>query len=343
MAKEKKATTQIIEKKDTKTQNITITLLVIACILLVIILLVVIKGHEAKLKDGKEIIASITGKDVTAEDLFDELKAQYGTNIVINTIDDYIANKEIPDNTEAKKYAKAQLDALKQQYEASGYDFSTVLTKYGYESETELLNVFVADYKKTKVVENYLIKKLTDDEIQKYYDEEVYGKLTAKHILIKPETTTSMTDDEKKAKEEEAKKKAEEIIQKLNDGASWSDLVKEYSNDTGSKDKEGLIENFEKDDVVEEFFTATLALKDGEYSKEPVKSTYGYHIILRVKQGEKAKLDDIKDEVKSKIVSEKLSDDSKLADNTWVNIRKDYKLEINDTKIKKIYESVIKG
>lgn len=328
-------------KVDSKTQNITITLLVIACLLLIIILMIVIKGHEAKLKDGKEIIASVDGKEITAEDLFDELKSQYGTNILINTIDDYIANNELEDSDAAKNYASAQMAALKQQYEAAGYDFDLVLANYGYDSEDELLQIFISDFKKNKVVENYLSENLTEDEINAYYENEIYGKLTVKHILIKPDTTTNMTTDEKTAAEEAAKTTAQEVIQKLNEGAAWADLVNEYSDDEASKAEEGLISEFEKDDVVEEFFDASIALEDGAYTQEPVKSTYGYHVILRVSQGEKPVLKDVLENVKANLVSNKLDADTELADKVWVQVRKDYKLEINDTKLEKIYNSII--
>ncbi len=324
---------------DKKTQNITITLLVIACLLLIIILVVIIKGHEAKLKDGKEIIASVEGKEITAEDLFGELKAQYGTNILINTIDDYIANKEFEDNDAAKKYASAQLAALKQQYESMGYKFSTILTNYGYESEDELLKVFISDYKKNKVIEKYIADHLSDDEINSYYEKEIHGKLTVKHILIKPASST--TSEEKQKAEEEAKAKAQEVIQKLNEGTAWAELVNTYSDDTASKAEEGLISNFDRDDVVTEFYDASLQLKDNEYTKEPVKSTYGYHVILKVSEGEKPTLESSKETVKNNLVSNKLQEDKQLADKTWVQIRKDYKLEINDTKMEKIYKSII--
>ena len=80
-------------KQEIIKQDFTIALLVIICLLLVVILIIIVKGHEAKLKDGKEIIASIDGKEITSEDLFDELKRQYGTNVLINQIDDFIDSK----------------------------------------------------------------------------------------------------------------------------------------------------------------------------------------------------------------------------------------------------------
>lgn len=299
-------------------------------------------GHEVKLEDGKEVVASVDGKKITAEDLFEDLKKQYGTNTVVNMIDDFIADTEIEDDDEAEEYAKSQVESMKYQYETYGYDFKDVLAQYGYANEDELLEVYKKSYKKELVVKKYLKEnKVTDDEIQKYYDDEIYGDYNAKHILIKSTATDDMTDEEKTAAEEEAKAKAEEVIQKLNDGTDWSTLVKEYSEDTGSVDNDGLIENFTKGDVVDEFFNSVKDLKDGEYTKSPVKSTYGYHIILRVSASEKPSLDDKKEEIIDALVENYLSNDDELYDDTWVEIRKSYNLEINDSTIEKNYNSII--
>ncbi len=299
-------------------------------------------GHEVELKDGKEVVASVDGKKITAEDLFDDLKKQYGTNTVVNMIDDFIADKEIKDDEEAKEYAEAQVESMKYQYEMYGYEFKDVLAQYGYSSEDELIEVYKKSYKKELVAKNYLKENnISDDEIQKYYDEEIYGDYNAKHILIKSTATDDMSDEEKKTAEENAKKKAEEVIEKLNNGTEWSTLVKEYSEDTGSVDGDGLIENFTKGDVVDEFFNSVKDLKDGEYTKSPVKSTYGYHVILRVSASEKPSLKDKKEEILDALVENYLSNDDELYDNTWVEIRKSYNLEINDSTIEKNYNNVI--
>lgn len=341
---EKKEATKemtLTKKYEFLKQDITIALLIILCILMLIFLILWVKGHEAKLKDGKEIIASIEGKEITAEELFDELKRQNGTNLIVNTVDDFIANKEITDSEEAKKYASAQLASLKQQYTAMGYDFNTILASNGYENEEELLTVFIADYKKNKVVENYISNHLTDEEINAYYENEIHGKITVKHILVKPDVASTATTDEKTQAEEAAKARAQEVIQKLNDGAAWADLVAEYSDDTASKPDDGLVEIADENSVVEEFYNASIALTDNEYSKEPVKSQFGYHVILKIKEDEKPSLEDSQEKIKTNLVSNKIAADTRLADKTWVQIRKDYNLEINDTKIEKIYNSII--
>lgn len=292
---------------------------------------------KVKLKDGKEVIASVKGKDITAEELFDELKEKYGSTVVIDMIDNFIVNKEIKDDDEAKEYAKAQVEQMKQQYESYGYEWDTVLSQYGYSSDSDLIDDYANDYKKQLVAKKYIKKDVSDDEINEYYEKEIYGNYTVKHILIKPDTNDDATDEEKEEAESKAKDKALEVIKKLDDGEKWADLVKEYSDDTGSKDDEGLIENFTKGDVVDEFFDATLELEDGKYTKEPVESTYGYHVILKVSNTEKPSLKDSKDKILDAIAENKLNNDKNLYNETWVKIREDYNLNIADSTVKSAY------
>lgn len=313
----------------------------IIILLLAINIILIINGHKVKLSDGKEIIASVDGKVFVADDLFDELKEQYGSNNLLNMVDKYIISKEVKDDSDAKTKAKENLESIRSQYESAGYEWETVLTQYGYSNEDELLNELTTSIQKENVAKQYLKDNLTDAEINEYYENQVYGTYTVKHILIKPATTDSMTDEEKSAAEDAAKAKAQEVIDKLNNGEDFTSLVKEYSEDTGSVDNEGLVENFTKGDVDDAFFTETNNLKNGEYSKEPVKSSYGYHVILRVSSTDKKALKDIKDEVMEKIVENKLSDDSTLYTKTWVDIRKKYNFTINDTTLKNAYEKTI--
>lgn len=343
----KKVETKKIGKKKTIgewfQENLNLIGGIVIVILLIINIVLIANGHKVKLSNGNEIIASVDGKDFVAEDLFDDLKDLYGSNSLLNLVDKFIVSKEIKDDSEARSKAKENLESIRSQYESAGYDWDTVLTQYGYENEDTLLEELMTSVKKEEVAKNYLKENLSDEEINKYYEDEVYGTYSAKHILIKPVTTDNMTDEEKNAAEEAAKNKAQEVINRLNNGEDFASLVKEYSEDEGSVDKEGLVENFTKGDVVDEFFNATAKLKDGEYTTEPVKSSYGYHVILRVSATEKKALKDIKDEVVEKIIEKKLAEDSSLYTKTWVEIRKKYNFTINDTKLKDTYEKSING
>lgn len=318
-------------------------LLGLICILLVINIVLIVLGHKVKLSNGNEVIASIKDKEYTAEQLFDTLKDKYGKDALVTLIDEYISDKELSDDdkADAKTEAKKYIDSIKSQYESAGYTWDDVLKQYGYANEDALINEYLVSVKQQKVVTNYLGKQLTDDEIKKYYDENIYGTYTVKHILVKPATTDEMTDEEKTAAEEAAKAKAQEVITKYAAGEDWKTLVNDYSEDEGSKESEGLVENFTKGDVDDEFFKASIALKDGEYTSEPVKSSFGYHVILKVSETAKKSLADSKEDIANALVNEKLNNDSKLYNSTWAKIRKDYKLDIKDTQVKSEYEKSI--
>lgn len=73
---------------------------------------------------------------------------------------------------------------------------------------------------------------------------------------------------------------ATEIISNLNQGGDFAKLVGQYSIDTGTQTNGGDLGWFPRGQMVPEFDTAAFALVNiGDYTKQPVKSTYGYHII----------------------------------------------------------------
>lgn len=97
--------------------------------------------------------------------------------------------------------------------------------------------------------------------------------------------TADLTEDEKnqiKQSEEEALEKAKGIIAQLNGGADFAQLASQESEDPGSKQTDGDLGFARRGTFVTEFEAALFDdLTDGQYTKEPVKTYYGYHIIKR--------------------------------------------------------------
>ena len=162
------------------------------------------------------------------------------------------------------------------------------------------------------------------------------------YILIQPETTDDMTDEEKKEAENAALEEAKSVIKKLKDGEDFEELAKEHSDDKTTAPDGGLYEGFEKDEVVEEFWNAAVNLKDGKYTTEPVKSVYGYFVILRDSQDEKPALEDLEDDIIDTLVNDKLAKDENLTVKAWVEVRKNYGLDIIDSDILDDYNKTIK-
>lgn len=73
---------------------------------------------------------------------------------------------------------------------------------------------------------------------------------------------------------------AEDVIAQLNDGGNFEELAKEKS--TGPTGPNGGdLDWFSPTQMVAEFSEAVGTLEDGQYTKEPVQTQFGWHVILR--------------------------------------------------------------
>lgn len=115
----------------------------------------------------------------------------------------------------------------------------------------------------------YITAAITDDKVKARYDQFVkeqkpQDQVNAKHILVK-------TEDEAKA-----------VIDDLKKGGDFAAIAKEKSNDPGTKATGGDLGWFTKDEMVPEFADAAFKLQKGQYTETPVKTQFGYHVIMLV-------------------------------------------------------------
>lgn len=141
-----------------------------------------------------------------------------------------------------------------------------------------------------------------EKELLEFYEENKQFLITMKvsHILIEAREGTA-TDEEKQA----AKEKAQELIVKLNTGENFSELAKEYSDDPGTAPSGGLMEYYftENDTNLDPKFTeGAYELTIGEYSKEPVESSFGFHIIFV--EDKKESFEQLREEVENYILQD---------------------------------------
>lgn len=148
---------------------------------------------------------------------------------------------------------------------------------------------------------------VTNDEMKKYYDDNkddfYIDQVEASHILIKTiDDEDKELSDEKKA---EAKKKAEEVLAKAKAGEDFSELAKEYSQDTVSAKNGGDLGFFKKGEMVKPFEEAAFSMKVGEIS-DLVESDFGYHIIkVTDKEDRQKTFDEVKETIKETLQDEK--------------------------------------
>lgn len=168
-------------------------------------------------------------------------------------------------------------------------------------------------------VEAIVSTGITDQDVRARYDKQIAdtppeSEIRARHILVKTE------------------KEANDIIDQLNKGADFETLAVKYS--TGpSGPKGGDLGYFSKGQMVPAFETAAFALAVGEYTKEPVKTQFGWHVIKvedkRVKQP--PAFDSVKNQIRNTLMREKYV--------AAVNQMRDAAtIDIKDPEIKKIFD-----
>ena len=285
------------------------------------------------------MLVSMKGAKVTAQKYYDEIKEDRISTLV-DMIDHQLFDEKYKTTDAETKYVDEKVEELKEQY-SNGNDeqFESLLPAYfGVDSIKELRAQYALEYKRQKAVEDYLEDHLTKGEINSYYNNYITGDVKASHILISSKVSDKASKTEKEKAEKAAKAKAEKIIKELKAGADFAELAKKYSDDDATKAKGGDLGYFDVNDMEEAFADACRYLKKNEYTKKPVKTSYGYHIILKKAEKKKPKLDDVKDDIKETLAKDKLDKDDKLIYSTLIELRKDKKIKWNDSKMKKAYE-----
>ena len=309
--------------------------------LLIITLLITGCGKKIEIKDGSKVAVSTKDGKITATEYYNEIKKNNISELV-DMIDHQLFDKKYKQDKEEDESVEKQISQIKSSYGSDEATFNSVIKQYfGVNNEDELEAMLRLEYKRNKAVEEYIEKKIKDDEIEKYYEENVTGDIKASHILIKTSVKSDATSDEKQEAEKKSKEKAEKLIKKLNKGEDFKKLAKQYSDDEGTADKGGDLGYFGLDDMVDGFSKAVKELKKDEYTKEPIKTEYGYHIILKTGEKEKPKLKDAKKEIKEKLREQKLTNDPSLHYQTLIDIREENKISWNDDELKKQYKELM--
>ena len=309
------------------------------CLISALVLTVTGCGKKAELDDNKTAV-SLKGIKITATDYYNEIKKSNISKLV-DMIDHQLFDEKYESNDEEDQAVEEQINQLKQSY-SDDTTFQSVIQQYfGVNSEDELEDMLRLEYKRNVAVEDFVADNLTDKEIEDYYDQNIIGDIKASHILITPDVDSDATDEEKEKAENKAKKEAERIIKKLDEGEDFAKLAEEYSDDEATAKNGGDLDYFNTDNMDENFMDAIKKLDNDEYTKEPVKTQYGYHIILKVDQKEKPKLKEVKDSIKETLANNKLNNNSTLHYETLMDNREEKKIKWNDDELEKQYNELM--
>ncbi|MDC0093048.1 peptidylprolyl isomerase [Alphaproteobacteria bacterium] len=195
-----------------------------------------------------------------------------------------------------------------------------LITMQAYKEKLDLNKKLIDEVKKNKDqilarywINNFLMNQTKRENIEIFYKNYLKSfksskEFNASHILVKQE------------------KEALEILKKLKNKTSFSHLAKTYSIGPSAKN-EGKLGWFTLGQMVKEFEKATFSLKKGEITKSPVKTQFGFHIIMLndLRDSKPKKLSQIQANIIDRIKRNSLS-------NLQKEIRKNKVIVINDFK-----------
>lgn len=195
---------------------------------------------------------------VKKEDAVASVNGTYISKKTLETLE-----KEISERSQGQKFPQEQLleeliqrELLIQQAKDKKLDNSPEVVERLTTIKNSLLSqAALQDYLKNNPVSDEELKSEYDLQMSKMNEE-----YKARHILVK-------TEDE-----------AKKLIAELEKGADFATLAKKHSQDQAPGGDLGW---FTADRMVPEFSQAVVLLENGKFTKTPVKSQFGYHVILR--------------------------------------------------------------
>ncbi|KXY45805.1 peptidylprolyl isomerase PrsA [Bacillus mycoides] len=224
---------------------------------------------------SSENVATSKVGNVTEKELSKELRQTYGKS----TLSQMMLNKALLDKYKVSdEEAKKQVEAAKEQM---GDKFKVALEQVGLKNEDELKERMKPEI----ALEKAIRATVTDKDVKDNHKPE----MKVSHILVKDEKT------------------AKEVKEKINNGEDFTALAKQYSEDTGSKEQGGEIAGFAPGQTVKEFEEAAYKLDAGQVS-EPIKTSYGYHIIKVTDKKELKPFDEVKDTIRKDLEQQRLQD-----------------------------------
>lgn len=259
-----------------------------------------------------EEVASIKGESITQSQLYNELKAEYGSATLQTMLVNKTLEKEYGDKVSKDEIDKAYKE-IENQY-GGEKQLEEVVSMYGYND----LDAYKKAIKQNLLVEAMVKDKvaLSDEDYKEYFD--------------------NMADFDLIQVEDEAK--AKELIAKIEKGEDFNELAYENSVDTytsSNEGKVGLTDLRNEDTYPKQLMEAVSKMKDGEISKEPIKTDYGVYIVkinTNLKTSD-AKLDDYKKQIEEYVMTNK-SQDSEFVQTELGKLLKEYKVVIADEDLK---------
>ena len=270
-----------------------------SCLKIIFILtnfFLIITSPIANAKEPRQVtVATVDNHIITAQDVLnatnrlpEKIKEKSLSEIYPNVVNELINQHLI-----TKQAYKDKLDQQKEIIEILKKNKDQIMAKYW-------LNNFLTNNTSEEKIQNFYTKYLENFK--------TFKEFNASHILVKEE-------DE-----------ALQIIERLKIKSEFSKLANSYSIGP-SKKNGGNLGWFRSGQMVKEFEEAVFRLKKGTITKKPVKTKFGYHIIMLndIRDSQPKKINDIKQQIVKRIKQNSLS-------NLEKQLRKNKSIKISDFK-----------
>ncbi|MET0785879.1 MAG: peptidylprolyl isomerase [Paenisporosarcina sp.] len=267
-------------------------------------------GNEAA---DSDVLATSKVGEVTKDELYQEMKTSVGKQALQVLLIEKVLESEYD---VSDKEIKAQFESEKKQM---GEGFDQYLAQQGQTEESYKKYIKLNLLQEKALTEGI---EVTDEEVKKQYDN-MKTELNARHVLVADEET------------------AKEVKSKLDGGADFVAVAKEYSTEPAAKESGGELGWFTPDKMVKEFSDAALAL-DIDQISEPVKSEFGYHIIQVTDKREaevEGTLEEKSDEIRKQLIMAK-ADQSTLLPKVS-KLMKDADVKIKDKDLKDALDQIL--
>lgn len=277
---------------------------------------------------GNKIIVTSKAGNVREGALYKQMKKSYPVSYVLELIDEPILAKKYKLTKEQEDEINSQVDTILSQYATYGYTEEQFFEENGFDGKEDFIDYMKLDYRRNLYCTDYFKNIISNDKIEEYYNNnEIYGTISTKHILV--QTSDTVTEDQALAK-------ANEIIAKLNSGKSFDDVSSEYAETDVTE--EVNFDSFEASNYAESYVTAAKALEVGTYTKDAIKTDYGYHVIYCVSKAEKPSLDQAKDKIVQALEKDLEEEDQYIRYKALIKLREENNVKFKDSNFEKQYK-----
>ncbi|MEI7885566.1 MAG: peptidylprolyl isomerase [Clostridia bacterium] len=271
----------------------------ILAIVLLISIVIGSVGCGATVNKG-EVVATVNGVKLYRADLDKQVDAQLATFVsmgydlesaevksIIPLVQNQVLEMLIQDEIMVQTADKLKLKVEDKQVQDEYNSMETQYGKEAFAAELKKAGLTKDEYMKTLrmyALNQELYSEITKDvavtaaEVSAYFEENKASLVEYKvnHILA------AVSEGAIEADWDAAKKRAEGWIAELQKGANFVELAKKSTDEEAGKATGGDLGTVTEADssFVQEFNDALFALKAGTYTLEPVKTSFGYHVIL---------------------------------------------------------------